>query len=640
MVAHDTDQGTYDAAKAGVLVGLEIHQQLNTGKLFCRCQGTKPPGDVEKFVRRLRPVTSELGGYDPAALFERTKDKTILYHADTANSCMVERDEEPPHEIDSDALKTVLIISSALKSRIFDEIYTMRKTVIDGSNTGGFQRTMLVSVGGVLNAANHTVKVQSICLEEDSARVISDHDNIKEYGLDRLGIPLVEIALEPVSGTPHDVRVIAQSLGRLLRSTGMVARGIGTIRQDVNVSVVGGGGIVEIKGVQQLEQLERIIDYEGMRQAGMVKVSERLRGLDAPPVSDQDIFDLTQTMSGCSSEIIQKALNAGHIIHAIALRKMRGILGYEPYPGIRLGMELGQLVKFYDIGGVFHSDELPRYGISFGNIQNISDVLKLKPDDAFVMVAGPSDRLRYAIDSIISRIKAAFAGVPSETRLATPDGRTIFLRPRPGAARMYPETDIPPTVISYDDLKQAAADVPVPWEKTVNDMATRHGLATHLAEQVLDSEYRHTFADVIAKHSLPAAFVASSLCSTITQLSREGLQKSNLDEDMIHEIFGMLACGDISKEAVEIIFRNIMSGDAKTVSESAQRLNSADDDEVSEILDDIVSKNHHTVIKLQKRAMGPLMGMAMKRLRGRASGQVINRMLASKIDDVIEQGTC
>lgn len=628
----------YDAAQAGVLVGLEIHQQLNTGKLFCRCQGTRPPGDVEKFVRRLRPVKSELGGYDPAALFERTKNQTILYHADAANSCLVERDEEPPHDMDSDALKTVLVISAALKSRIFDEIYTMRKTVIDGSNTGGFQRTMLVSVGGELSAANRTIHVQSICLEEDSARVISEHDNIKEYGLDRLGIPLVEIALAPVSGTPREMRIIAQSLGHLLRSTGMVARGIGTIRQDVNVSVRDGGGIVEIKGLQQLEQLERIIEYEGMRQAGMVKISERLNTLGALSISEDDKFDVTRTMSACNSEIIQKALDAGHIIHAIALRHMRGTLGYEPYPGVRLGMELGQLVKFYGIGGIFHSDELPRYGILAKDLHNLTDVMKLEPDDAFVMVAGPSDRLRYAIDSIVSRMKAAFVGVPSETRLATSNGKTVFLRPRPGAARMYPETDILPTIISDDDIKQAAADVPEPWEKTVKDMAAGYGLAVHLSEQVLDSEYRDIFVDITSKYSVPPAFVASSLCSTITQLSREGLEKSNLHDHMIREIFGMLAGGDISKEAVEIIFRDIMSGSAKTVSDVVQRLDSADDDEISDILDDIISANRAMIVKLQKRAMGPLMGMAMKRLRGRASGQEINRMLASKISHMPQEG--
>ncbi|MXY61581.1 MAG: Glu-tRNA(Gln) amidotransferase GatDE subunit E, partial [Cenarchaeum sp. SB0665_bin_23] len=248
---------------AGVRVGLEIHQQLNTGrKLFCNCSGVAPPGIIQQFTRRLRPVKSEMGRYDPAAVFEGNRDMSILYHADDNNSCLVERDEEPPHHVDNMSKEISLVVSAALKSTIYEEIYAMRKTVIDGSNTSGFQRTMLVSRGGILNVGDISVGVQSICLEEDSARVLGEKDGVKEYNLDRLGIPLIEIALEPISGTPHQVRLAAEGLGRLLRGIKMVARGIGTIRQDVNISVRDGNGIVEIKGLQQLDQLERVVEYE------------------------------------------------------------------------------------------------------------------------------------------------------------------------------------------------------------------------------------------------------------------------------------------------------------------------------------------------------------------------------------------
>ena len=139
--------------EAGARVGLEIHQQLDTGrKLFCGCSGTAPPGAVEQFTRRLRPVKSEMGRYDPAALFEGSRSMTILYHADANNSCLVEMDEEPPHEVDPASKRAALVVAAALQSRVFEEIYAMRKTVIDGSNTSGFQRTMLVSQGGVLEA--------------------------------------------------------------------------------------------------------------------------------------------------------------------------------------------------------------------------------------------------------------------------------------------------------------------------------------------------------------------------------------------------------------------------------------------------------------------------------------------------------
>jgi len=218
----------------GLKVGLEIHQQLSTNKkLFCSCIPLESDEYTIKFQRKLRAVKSELGEYDPAALFENSKSKTIMYYANPESSCLVEQDEEPPHNLDNDAKNIALVISSALESNIFSEIYPMRKTVIDGSNTTGFQRTMLISQGGHIDVDGEKIGIQSICLEEDAAKLLGDKGDIREYSLDRLGVPLIEIALEPVEGDSKKIKKIALSLGRLLRSTKKVTRGIGSIRQDV-----------------------------------------------------------------------------------------------------------------------------------------------------------------------------------------------------------------------------------------------------------------------------------------------------------------------------------------------------------------------------------------------------------------------
>ena len=224
--------------KIGLLVGLEIHQQLATGgKLFCKCKPIESDEYSINFTRKLRITSSELGEFDPSALFEKSKEKTISYFGNPESCCLVEQDDEPPHDLDPIAKETVLIISSALKSNIFNEIYVMRKLVIDGSNTSGFQRTMLVSSGGILEVNDKKIGVQSICLEEDAAKLLKDAGNTREYSLDRLGIPLVEIALDPVAGTPEEIKNIALTLGRMLRATKRVGRGLGSIRQDVNVSI-------------------------------------------------------------------------------------------------------------------------------------------------------------------------------------------------------------------------------------------------------------------------------------------------------------------------------------------------------------------------------------------------------------------
>ena len=269
-----------DIDKIGLKVGLEIHQQLSTNKkLFCNCSSTESDEFSHKFTRKLRASKSELGKYDPAAIFESTKSKKMVYYTNPNSCCLVEQDEEPPHELDSDAKKIALLIASSLKSNIFSEVYPMRKMVIDGSNTSGFQRTMLISQGGYLDVEGKKVGVQSICLEEDAAKLLEDRENERDYSLERLGIPLVEIALEPVSAGSAEMKKIALALGRLLRTTKKVTRGLGSIRQDVNVSI-SGGGVVEVKGVQQLDQLEKVVEYEAKRQHGLKKISEKLSNLD------------------------------------------------------------------------------------------------------------------------------------------------------------------------------------------------------------------------------------------------------------------------------------------------------------------------------------------------------------------------
>ena len=619
----------------GLKVGLEIHQQLATNKkLFCNCRPIESEEYYMKFQRKLRAVKSELGEYDPAALFEKSKSKTIMYYSNPESSCLVEQDEEPPHNLDKDAKELVLVIASSLNSKIFSEVYPMRKTVIDGSNTTGFQRTMLFSQGGQIDVDGDKVGVQSICLEEDSGKLLGDKGNIREYSLDRLGIPLVEIALEPVEVNSKKIKKIALSLGRLLRSTKKVTRGIGSIRQDVNVSVKDGGGVVEVKGVQQLDQLEKVVEFEAKRQHGLVKIAEKLKNSNFEGISkDGDIFDITEDWKSCKSKIVQKALKDNSVIKAIKIENFSGMFGYSPYEGIRLGKEIGQLVKFYGIGGVFHSDELPDYGIDDEDISIVKNILKIKENDAFLIIAAPSSKIDFAIDSIINRLVEAKKGVPAETRLATQTGETVFLRPRPGASRMYPETDIPPILVTSDELKNAEKNIPKSWDKSLLELQKKYDLNPQLSEQIFDSRYIELFEKIIERTKVSPTFVASILCSSITKLERNGLNSKSLKNEDIVKSFQLLEQGKIAKETIEIIFENIMAGKSNTTEEALKNasIEAVDEADLEKIIEDIVEKNLEIVKNQKERSVGPLMGIAMKELRGKVSGEMINKLLLKNI---------
>jgi glutamyl-tRNA(Gln) amidotransferase subunit E len=632
---------TIDPAAINLKVGIEIHQQLATNsKLFCSCRTEEIENYGTTFIRRLRPTQSELGSYDPAALFEFKKMRTIKYYTSAKSSCLVEADEEPPHDVDDHSLETALLISLALHSDIGDELHVMRKFVIDGSNTGGFQRTILVANGGYLYVNEKRVKVQSICLEEDAAKLISDDGTIKEYGLDRLGVPLIEIALEPVTGTPEEIMQIALSLGRILRASKRVARGLGSIRQDVNISI-DNGAVVEVKGVQRLDQLVKVIQYEMVRQHGLNIIAQKLRDRKDVAVGDR-IEDVTDILiKSTSKAVINSLQETNSIFKAIRVRGFEGMIGFEPYPDIRIGKQLSELVRFYGLGGIFHSDELPRYGISTEEVQAIKNKLRMDTEmSAFVIVGGQRHKVDFAIDAIIQRLKMALNGVPPETRAATMEGNTVFSRPRPGAARMYPETDVPSIPINSSRIVSLSENIPKSMDEILNSLAKKYSLNKKLAEQIFDSDYFGIFEEIAGSvKEVRPTFIASKLTEDLINLERRGFDLGVITDKILIDIFKRLDNGTIAKESVSSIFEKLMKKEADTVEEAKMALGitAIGDQELDIAIEKILEENMPIIIEKRLRAVGILMGKSMALLRGRADGHKINSLLQQKLEYLLKK---
>jgi len=314
------------------------------------------------------------------------------------------------------------------------------------------------------------------------------------------------------------------------------------------------------------------------------------------------------------------------------------MFGFEPYNGIRLGKEIGQIVRFFGIGGVFHSDELPNYGINDSDVGKVRKHLELADGDGFLIIAGEDPKLDYAIDSIIKRIQDAVNGVPAETRAATQDGETVFLRPRPGASRMYPETDIPSISVMPEEVKLArdTANATKSWDESITEIQKNHDLNFQLSEQIFDSEYMEMFEKICENKKNSPNFVASILCSSITNLERKGLDAMLLKPEHIIESFELLASGKIPKESLEIIFESIMSGKSENVSIAMQStdVSSMDEGELDEILDKIIQNNMDLVKERGEHAVVTLMGIAMKEVRGKASGKMVNDLLHKKVSEL------
>jgi len=624
-------------------VGLEIHQQLGSkNKLFCDCKINDSNEYDFTFKRNLRPTQSEMGSYDQAALFESKKIKTVKYQSSKNANCLIESDEEPPKMVNNEALEFVLTISLALNCTIEDELHVMRKIVIDGSNTTGFQRTILVGRNGFLEVEGVRVGIQSVCLEEDAARIINEdkiEDENKGYSLDRLGIPLIEIALEPISDSPIFVTNVAQTVGRLLRSTKKVTRGLGSIRQDVNISTED-GPVVEVKGVQQLSQLPLVIEYERKRQDALNQIANELkkRKIDESSFIDH-VTDVTQLLSKSSSKVVKKILTGDSRFTAFVLRGFKGLLFFEPYPAIRLGKELGDLVKVYGIGGIFHSDELPNYGITPEDVESISAVLRMDKNDAFVLIGGPTKLLNTVLFELFTRIKKAFSGVVPETRSARLDGVTVFSRPKPGSSRMYPETDIPYISIDKRKLKQLSQDIPQPWNEIIDQICKKYNINKTLAENIFDSKYFPLFEKIVSHTSISPSFVISKLTEDLVSMEREGYDSSILSEDVMFCLFTELDNSRITKESIPLVIEKLLKNESMDVDEiiSSFGIESISEEYVDETISKIIHENATIISQKGLDSVGLLMGRCMEVLRGKIEGEKVNKKLIAKLTEYLQK---
>ena len=620
----------------GLKVGIEVHCQLDTRcKLFCGCPTHLSVGDPETFfLRRLRPTQSELGQVDPAAMFEFQKGRTVKYEANNDTACLVEMDEEPPHNLNDEAIDTALMIGFMMNLKPVDEIHVMRKVVIDGSNTTGFQRTAAIGLNGFLDVSGKRIPIQHVSLEEDAARKMGEAGVTVEYRIDRLGIPLVEVTTGPVIKSPEEAQETALAIGRLLKATGKVKRGLGTIRQDLNVSTRH-GALIEIKGVQKLYLISRVVELEVQRQNELVKISNELvnRGLHEADVSE-NLVDVTPVFSKTQCKVIRTALSHGGVVYATRLAKFSGLLKRELMPGVRLGTEFSRRAIFSGkVGGIFHSDELPAYGITTEELEAVRSRVGAEGSDAIVLVADRIDNVKDALKAVVERARQALRGVPEETRAANPDGTTMYMRPRPGAARMYPETDVPPIGLSIERTMKAKANLPPPPETVMKRLAEAYGLNEKLASQLLDSDHMELFERVASRTKIQPSFIATVLTETFKSLERDGVPLENIGVELIEEIFDIVNTGETAKESVEEIVSWLAKNPGKKPREAVEKLGLTmlSVSELVSVVDKILSENMSLVRNQGERATGKLMGLVMTQVRGKADAKRVAALLKEKL---------
>lgn len=618
--------------------GLECHQQLDTKKLFCRCPAILREEAAHGTVKRfLRPSASEVGEFDAAALeqFQRGHSYFYEYHNDT--NCEIELDEAPPKEIEPQALKTILEVALMTNAKVLKKIFVMRKLVIDGSNTSGFQRTALVALGGKIKMKNKDLGIQTIVLEEDSARPIRKNGNEISYRLDRLGIPLIELATEPELHTPEEVKEAALAIGKLFRLTGKAKRGLGTIRQDINVSIKDGTRI-EIKGVQDLEGIDEYVRREIGRQKALLEIKEELnkRGAAENDLEEKPV-DITGVFSDTKCGFIKNAKQSA--VLAVRLKKFKKILGTELQPGRRFGTELSDYVKARSgAKGIIHSDELPAYGISEKELAKAQNILSCGQNDAFVFVVAEKEKAEKAIQTVLSRCIAALRHVPAETRNALEGGNTEYSRPLSGSARMYPETDLAPIEIPQKELAEIKKGLPLNEEQRFLLYTKKFGLSEKLAKQMKLNNFARFFEE-LAKAGFDPTTTATVLLDGLKHIKRTGADTNSISNEMLKEFFNRLKMGEIKRE----IYMDVLAGWAKNPQKTLSailfehNISSAGRKEIEKTIKEIVEKNKKLIKENGTHATAALMGEAMQKLKGHARGKEVSEILAKELQKAVKK---
>ncbi len=468
-----------DYRTLGLKIGLECHQQLDGHKLFCKCpciiKDDKPDFQIK---RRLKASASELGKVDQAALFELQKGKYFIYEGYNDVNCLVELDESPPEELNKKALEIALQVSLLLNAKPLDQIQFMRKVVIDGSNVSSFQRTALVAINGYIETSEGKISIPTVCLEEEAAKKAEDTPEFRRYNISRLCIPLIEISTGPEIRSPDCAKEAAEKIGMVLRSVDGIKRGLGSIRQDINLSIKGHPR-VEIKGFQDLRSIPKVVEYETKRQLELIKES----GL-------------------------------------------------------------------------------------------------LKP----------------------------------EVRKAEPNLTTSFLRPMPGAQRMYPETDVPIVKNVKEILKQIK--LPELLSNKIENLEEIYNLQPELAKEIIKNEI--DFEHFVNQYrNLDANTIARVLIETPKEIkSRFNLDITKLTEDNFHAVLELLDENKIPKNAVIDILADLI----KEGKINLDKYLAVSDKELETGIKEIIDQNRGA-------SFGALMGEVMKRFKGKADGKKVSEII-------------
>lgn len=618
------DSANVDYAALGFRCGVEIHQQLATKqKLFCRC----PVGLVDgapdaRILRHMRPTLSEMGEYDGTALMEKKTRKEIVYEILNDHVCTYEMDDTPPFLINREALDIAIRLALLFQCRIVDEAHVSRKQYLDGSIPTGFQRTTIIGTAGTMPYKGRAIVIRQINVEEDACREVSDRGHQVVFRTDRLSTPLVEVITEPDMRTPAEAGEVTALLAEVNRISGLVRRGIGTARQDVNVSVAGGTRI-EIKGVEKIGLIPALTHYEALRQRALLDLRDELRRRR-----------VTKETFAARRGDVSAFAGRGEVTAAAVIKGYRGLPEWRVFPDRTFADEIGGRVRVIacldEMPNLTHDAARAAAGIGDETWRKMRETLSAGENDAAIVTWGPRQDVETALNEIVDRCREAVDGVPSETRQVLSNGTyTDFERILPGPDRMYPDTDHPPIGIDEEGVRAAKAAIPeFPWVR--KERLAAMGLSAQLIRELVVHP-RFVLFETMAAESGNPVWAAVTVAETLTALRRSGRTVERLTDGRLVALARAIREKRLHREGAIPVLRRVCEIDR----------------EPGEIVDALIASSSgggpdfaadelRRVKGLADRrdALNHLMGLTMKRHRGLIDGGGLWKRLSSLLDNV------
>jgi glutamyl-tRNA(Gln) amidotransferase subunit E len=640
---------TVDYNEVGLLVGLEVHQQLLTErKMFCHCpagQYTKTHDGV--LLRHMRPTLSELGEYDGTALMEFKTKKNIIYLLHKSNVCTYEMDDTPPFLVNQQALDVAIEQCLMLGCDIVDEVHIARKQYLDGSIPTGFQRTAIVGVNGKLPFRGRDLTITQVSVEEDSCREVSDRGHLIVWRTDRLGMPLIETVTGPDLRAPDEVEEAILLIGRVCRSTGHVRVGMGASRQDVNVSVRGGRR-VEIKGVPQAAWAPRLVQGEAIRQINLLGLREDLRGRGFKRPDDLIVeqADVTALFEASPLSFLQREgwarfvkedgrrpgfeLGEGPFcVRAVKLPGLAGTLSWPTQPEHIFAHELAGRVRV--VAGLdqqpilLHSEKWPDYDDSQRELRRIKKRMRCGAKDSVVVIWGALVDTLTAADEIRLRYVDALDGVPHETRQPFPDGSTDFERILPGPDRMYPDTDSPPTRMTRERVERLRSTLPPPpWVREERYSAV--GVPKNTVHYLIRRGGAALVDRVVARDGADLRKACFLFGERLKGLQRSGVQVSTITAERWSSFFGLLAEREVLWEAWQRLVTLMAAAPEKDLEQIVEEEGlGKEPTDWSKLVVETVRTTHPDHAVLQEERFRFYMGRVMPHLRGRVPAREVGK---------------